>query len=59
MAPDPQSTVIIPCPDESIGRGPNLRGLHEVVLRYASADDAITAMQALEETRYVRNASHD
>ena len=54
-----ETTVIIPCPDESIGRGPNLRGLHEVVLRYASADDAITAMQALEETRYVRNAIQD
>jgi hypothetical protein len=45
------TTVTIPCPDESVGRGSNLRNLHEVVLRYASADDAITAMQVLEEAR--------
>lgn len=38
-------TVVIPCPDRSIGRGENRSGLHEVVLGYASADDAIAAME--------------
>ncbi len=51
--------IILPMPDAHIGTGQKYHPtMHEVILRYWSAEDAIAAMERLEEARDRTSATH-